>query len=214
MKKKILIFIVIIIIIILSLIFILYNFMYKPKKNVMNSLNKMNISEELKGYTVDILIVGVDGKNRYNIRKRIINYNDEQYKITDFIEKKRKDYFVIGDKYYTYTARVLEEVEPFNFVNPSLYLFDLQNVKNIMISNLKENKYSFEVSSNIVKKLIEYTEVSDISLENYIDGYVIIDEDGYVSKVRYNLNENIYMLLTYSGINKVSQMIDLNNITE
>jgi hypothetical protein len=121
--------------------------------------------------------------------------------------------YAIGGKTYALDkdGKYSETKEPITFNNPAIYLNGLKNVSEASdpleekIGDETYNVYNVTFAKADIEDIIKDTGIKNITLENNVTGKIYLNENGYVYRVIYNIND-LTINANYSGINTASEI--------
>ncbi len=166
----------------------------------------MKVSKEaLNGYTLDLIISGVNGTTKISERLRIRNYMSTKFEITKNISStdynnptptKEVTYIINGktyvmgtDKKYTVTT------EKVKYTNPSIYLEGLKNATQNdektteKVGTINCDVYTLTFTKAAVEKILKDTALTNVKLTKDATGKVYINKEGYVYRIIYNIDK-------------------------
>jgi len=195
-----------------------------------DSYNKMQVADDtINGYSLDLRIFGSVETDRINQIVRIDNYNNKDYKITkvntdanvdeniEIIEndenQQEEVIYVLDGKTYVLDkdGKYSETTETVKYNNPAVYLSGLKNVTEVSdpieetIGEVVYDVYNVTFDKTDMENIIKDTGIENITLENEVTGKIYLNEDGYVYRVIYNIND-LTINANYYGINTASEI--------
>lgn len=173
-------------------------------KKLEEAYNKISLST-MNGYKVAYTLMGPYKEEKYLDIVTIENYMNKKYRVTveyknDKWENIAKSdvYYIIGD--ITYAEKENKEYrkldEEIIYNDTEVYLKGLINAKEVSYESGKSievdgntyEKYKFLVNVNIIKEILEHTNIKHISFdEESIECVAWLDEEGYLYRLDYNL---------------------------
>ncbi|MDD4719032.1 MAG: hypothetical protein PHY00_04370 [Bacilli bacterium] len=190
-------------------------------KDLKNAYKNMQVGDNnINGYSLDLRINGTHKDERIREIVRIKNYKNKEYeiKIIDsktLLDEDNEEIFYIKDgKTYTKVNEnnYIETTALVKYKDPGIYLEGLNNIakrgeeQEEIIANKTYKVYEVEFKKNMVDKLIQNSNLSDLPNNKNIDGKIYLNEDGQVYRIIYNIGE-IEINANYYGINTAREII-------
>lgn len=190
-------------------------------KEIEENYNKLKSIKDINSYTLDLRIYGKLGDQKINEIVKIKNHKQD-YEIislnlsTEFTKNEATIIYIKDGKTYLkdIDGKYIETDETVIYSDPSIYLEGLKNIN----ENSKEVKkiiedstykiYNVIVNKNVVKKMIENTNIKDLEIEKDIFAEVYINSDGYVDRIIYEV-QNLTINAKYFEINN-SNIINIS----
>lgn len=209
-------FILSLVLLVFLLIFIILK---NPKTAIKKTYKNMIINDDnINGYTLDLRIYGtIENKKVLKIIE-IKNYKNMEYLIT-IVENGIKEQ-VIETKYYSKDNKLYiinEENKKaktnidLKYNNPEIFLEGLLHIKKVNRKSIEKKGdksykvYEVEFDKKIADILFNNTDIDSFDVKNKIKGKITLDENNYVIRVIYNIN-NLTINANYYKINQSREL--------
>ncbi|MDD2203592.1 MAG: membrane lipoprotein lipid attachment site-containing protein [Bacilli bacterium] len=192
--------------------------------------NKMEVSDKgINGYSLYLSVSGKVGEDSINQIIKIDNYKDQEYKIEkpdneipevreeDKEEIKEEDvdtnknvFYVLNNKLYIAgeDGKYVEDTKNTKYNNPAIYLDGLKTVTNVSEPKEKasgETEYDVTFSKKTAEKILKDLELKGLTLSDDIKGQIILNKDGYVKNIIYNIGD-IRINAIYYRVNEATEI--------